>query len=575
MKKIIKIGIAALTCGIAFAGVMTMTQTKVFANEIHSKELVIDNTKKESNYDVIKGKCTFDDGKSYDMYYSDQFFTKDPASYQPHMATLASNLTNSSTTYITKGDYSDGAHNIKAALTSIGFDNMFVSDSYNKKPTTDSIGCVIANKKLENKGDMKYDYAVDITIRSASYEAEWASNVTLGKTGEAAGFKQAAETVINDYFSKYLIKYSEIEKALVKGKVAFFINGYSRGGATANLTAKKLIDKYQPAGNGVYAYCLEAPQGGIKSEINKDRDYKGIHNVINPNDLVCYVAPTAMGFVRYGVDHFVGGKTVAQEDKAKYGTSLFNSDSDNVFDRENYEKNKELVKKELQKILKTDNVDKYLPYDVQQKKLDLRNFTIQDVPGGRTDYFINYFIQSLQVKGGLVRIDRNKYNESLEQPIRRLLEALNKDVDLIDIKNCDNIVPVYDAFVHLLGKFIGNVKVSYKDSNIFKLIWKFIKGDKNLTYTLDFTDNMRRDIASTVVKTLEQQKKLTDLLDKHYPTKAAGAMSDIKNVLYEMLSGGNRLDDLITFGANAKGIFQNHAMYQTLAWLQLEDSWTK
>ena len=57
-------------------------------------------------------------------------------------------------------------------------------------------------------------------------------------------------------------------------------------------------------GNEVVAYCMEAPQGGVQSAEHPDRDYRPIHNVINVDDLVPYVAPSAYGFKRYGVDHY-------------------------------------------------------------------------------------------------------------------------------------------------------------------------------------------------------------------------------------------------------------------------------
>lgn len=160
--------------------------------------------------------------------------------------------------------------------------------------------CAFGSKEVDtDSGDTT---VTSITVRSASYDSEWASNVTLGSKGEAKGFADSADKAV-DYLNEYLTQHKELEKAVSSGKASFWLQGFSRGGAVANLTAKRLIDKYQQGGDKVYAYTLEAPQGGIASEEQADRNYTCIHNVINNNDLVPYVAPSDMGFKRYGVDH--------------------------------------------------------------------------------------------------------------------------------------------------------------------------------------------------------------------------------------------------------------------------------
>ena len=281
------------------------------------------------------------------MYYSDGFFKTNPNDYQPHMATLACQLTHASTTYINGNDYSKGDKQIRDALTTLGFDSIYTTDTYTKKPTVDSIACAIAKKDITDVKDSKYKYAVDITVRSANYEAEWANNVKLGKKGEAEGFGGSANKIVANYLPDFLKAKPKVEDALNKGEVAFFVNGYSRGGATANIAAKKLVDEYQSKGNAVYAYCIEAPQGGVASLENPKVDYGCIHNVVNPNDLVCYVGPTKMGFKRYGVDHFVCGTPTDSKNLQK-GT-IFEALTDNKFDAIAYEKAGEINEDEFKR----------------------------------------------------------------------------------------------------------------------------------------------------------------------------------------------------------------------------------
>jgi hypothetical protein len=249
-KKFIKLGIAFIALGAIAAGSISMANLNVHAAEATQEvakeiKLEYDDTKECNGSKVIKGSYLSDDNKKFDMYYSDGFFKENPLTYQPHMATLAAELANASTTQ-TANNYADGAKHVREALETIGFGNFYVSDSYNKEPTANSIACIIGDKKIE---DAKYNYAVDITVRSANYDSEWASKVKLGKSGEALGVKAATDQVVNKYLGDYLAKNPNIKEGLEKGKVAFFVNGYSRGGATANLTAKRLIDSYQESGN--------------------------------------------------------------------------------------------------------------------------------------------------------------------------------------------------------------------------------------------------------------------------------------------------------------------------------------
>ena len=573
MKKFLKIAIAATVLGTTVATTAICLNTNVYASQEFEVEpaLNYDASKSFDGYKVVKGFYKDDNKREFEMYYSDGFFKDNANTYNPHMATLAAELAHASTTYVKNGDYSQGALNLTEALDTIGFDTKYVSDSYKKEPEPDSIACVIAQKELPN--DMKYKYAIDITIRSASYGAEWASNVKLGLEGEAQGFMEAANQVTYKYFKEYLDENEDVQKSLDKGEVALFVNGYSRGAATANLTAKRLVDDYQKSGNGIYAYCIEAPQGGIDGMEATDKDYKCIHNIINPNDMVCYVGPKLMGFKRYGVDHYIGSSTPLATNYRDSGI-FFNTPTDNWVDLENYDKNKELAKKELVKMLKSENVAKeYYPYDVQYKQLDLRHFKIKDVKKGYTLNFINNFVNALMVSKGKITVDRKYYDENMQTPIYNIIATLFKNMDVVDVRNITNIEPLYNAFINVLQQFVVNVKVSGSTNNIFKTTWEFVTGSDDLKYSLDFTDCMKATIASALTTAIEGQPKIKDILDKEYPTKAKGALKDINTLIKNALRGGNGLDDLITFGYNAKGIIQNHTMLQAIAWLRLEDTW--
>lgn len=301
---------------------------------------VVKSTGKTYNdKDLIEGYFSFlsvDDSNmdsDSNFYYSDGYFlngndgdNNDPTIYNEHLATTSMAMAISAfysaigsdgkllDTLNNNKNYGDRSYtyksqNIKKFLTDIGVsqDDIFINDFNSIKPSSDSIGVAIGQKVIAGT-----EYVlIPIAIRGQGYESEWASNVTVGKSGEEQGFASAADTVF-DTVKEYIANYN-LEDEIASGKVKFWIAGYSRAGATANLTAKRLIEKYcsgesTSTNNQVYAYCFEAPQGGINTAMKLDESkYYSIHNCINMVDLVPLVAPKEMGFIRYGVDHYVPG----------------------------------------------------------------------------------------------------------------------------------------------------------------------------------------------------------------------------------------------------------------------------
>lgn len=257
------------------------------------------------------------------FYYSDGYFFEDPTVYNTHLATMSINMA-----VAAFGRYSDDVEgnayanhfaNVKQLFSDIGCAdvNFFANEDYQIKPAyygedgrLSTIAVAISQKEIKVNDD-SYTL-VPVAIRGGSYESEWASNVTIGSKGEAAGFADAANQVYG-HIQNYIADYGLTEK-VASGKVKFWVVGYSRAGATANLTSKRLVDSYAEGGNQVYGYTFEAPMGGAESAIEYqpytgNGTYPTIHNTINELDFVTLVAPSQMGFFRYGVDHLVGSTT--------------------------------------------------------------------------------------------------------------------------------------------------------------------------------------------------------------------------------------------------------------------------
>lgn len=264
------------------------------------------------------------------FFYSDGYFLSgsgsnngEPKYYNTHLATMSmamamagfySNIGNDGA--LNGNDdrtYTYKSQNIERLLTDIGVkpEDIFISDSNTVKPGTNTIGVAIGQKTI---GATEEGYIlVPIAVRGAGYESEWYGNTTVGTSGEHKGFATAADQVFKQV-QNYIRDYG-LTEAVKAGKVKFWIAGYSRAGATSNLTAKRLIEAYcdgtsTAMNNQVYAYCFEAPKGGVNSAMKLDAEkYYGIHNCINKADVVPLVAPEEMGFIRYGVDHYIPGGT--------------------------------------------------------------------------------------------------------------------------------------------------------------------------------------------------------------------------------------------------------------------------
>ncbi len=282
--------------------------------------------------------------RDFPLYYTDGFFFEDPVIYNDHLATASSGLA-------TAGAYLDEyAYNYKHAgtrqfLADIGCPDqmIYVNDNNESKPGTDTIGVTIGSKVLQqydgstNKLKDTDSVLVVVTVRGANYENEWASNVTLGDgskaSGEAQGFSEAADQTM-EAIEYYIARY-DLQDEIEAGKVKFWVSGFSRAGATSNITSKRLIEKYcvdtgtdytVATGNEVFAYPVEPPRGGTdNAELLSGSDYYSIHNLVNTCDVVPLVGPREMGFKRYGVDHYMPGTHIGKVTKDEYLSQIYTS----------------------------------------------------------------------------------------------------------------------------------------------------------------------------------------------------------------------------------------------------------
>ena len=273
----------------------------------------------DTEYELVKNTFYYTSAESEEIksyfYYSDGYFAENPKYYNEHFSSFAASLALAAMPKMYEGEYVEekSAKYIVDMFTAMGYSDIYV---HYPKPqyfgedaeNLSTIGYAIAKKNIVVNGAEVTVIAT--AVRGAEYYAEWASNVTLGTGfGEAKGFGDAARQV-REGIDAYIAKNGINTKS-----AKFLITGYSRAAATSNLVAKKLTDNYGE--DCVYAYCFEAPKGGVFSELKKGLSYTNIHNVINNVDIVTTVGTEEMGFIRYGVDHIIPSY--------KVGTDAYNA----------------------------------------------------------------------------------------------------------------------------------------------------------------------------------------------------------------------------------------------------------
>ena len=269
------------------------------------------------NQSFNSSNVLFSSSKNEGYYYSDSYFNNNATVYQQSLATMS--LCMAFSTY-GSGNYEGYDSNVKRIMTQCGFAQKGAYEQYhfNEKPSSDSIGCAIGSKEVNGST------VIAVAVRSGGYEAEWISNVSLGKLGDHDGFDNSSDKV-KDYINSYII-----EKG-IKGNVKIWITGYSRGGAVATQTAAKLNDLagygYEKNGEtnrvefdkkSIYAYGFATPAGVLGNKNIHSSQYYNIFNIIDYHDPVPLVAPGKWKFDRYGITK------ILPYNKTKYANRLKN-----------------------------------------------------------------------------------------------------------------------------------------------------------------------------------------------------------------------------------------------------------
>ena len=223
------------------------------------------------------------------FHYDESWFENSASTYQHDLARMSLRMT---MTGLTRRDFDDATNtsHVEDLLTKLEFSNQVLRFP---QPEMNTIGYCIGSKNLRSSSGEVYSL-VAVVMRSSGYQDEWGGNLTIGLSGNHAGFQLAADQTVSAIRS-YIGELTD--RGQLTNKIKIWISGYSRGAAAANLAAASLNEQFGK--ENVFAYCFECPQGAVGSDVGGER-YSNIFCIVNPIDLVPKLAMSVWGFTRYG-----------------------------------------------------------------------------------------------------------------------------------------------------------------------------------------------------------------------------------------------------------------------------------
>ena len=197
------------------------------------------------------------------------FLPKNSCFFSPTACAVASALSMSA----------DDEKLLRENLSALGYTDIITIAYQNTE--RDKVGMCIGSRVRENR------LQIAAVLRGTSGD-EWYSNFEVGYSAEHSGFAKAAdfaELRLGDYVFTHAIG----------TQPEFFVTGYSRGGAVANILAKRLCDRYGL--ERVCAYTFAAPSTTLSRRTNR---YNCIFNLVRQEDLFTRVPPEGWGYTKYG-----------------------------------------------------------------------------------------------------------------------------------------------------------------------------------------------------------------------------------------------------------------------------------
>ncbi len=435
---------------------------------------------------------SYNSGEDYTAtcYYTHDYFVGSSYEYNPSLATMSLSLAMSAFGNATgnQEDYSNKSSSAKELLMNIGVpeENIDTNDWFTVKPTKDSIGVVSANMPITLSSG-EYTLII-VAVRGGGYEQEWASNFTIGAEGQHQGFAEAKDMV-----AEYLKSY--VDEQNITGDVKLWITGYSRAAATANLLGGAIDDGMVISENisydldDVYTYCFETPAGALIADVEGKTVYNNIFSIINPNDLVPFVAPSGLGFCRYGIDIFL--------------PSAENS--------ENYE---ELKAKMLAVYEAMPSTTDYIVDNFQMKKLNVLGFLGNNyiVDDNDNDYSQSYYLSTyVNILATEFIKTRDVFVDTYQTEVREICSVVFGGTEEQTMIIIDSFSSQAQAnWGSLVGKYVLNAINPWADKeDAFLMVSEWLKNALNEAGIADY-DEAVIDAAGKALATL-----MLDLVVSH------------------------------------------------------------
>ena len=201
-------------------------------------------------------------------------------------------------------DVSNGS--MQKRLKKAGFDVSNISVNMNAE--RDEVNYFIVKKSLGKK-------TLVFIAAIGSNKDQWYSNFDPAGYSNERKSKYAKDESVHvgfndakEYVYSKLKKYLNDNGLTNKNNTVFLITGHSRGAATANLLAAKLIDDSSYPNSNIFAYTFATPNVAKEREFT-NKVYSCIFNILNPEDFVTYVMLEKWGYSRYGKSYVLPSST--------------------------------------------------------------------------------------------------------------------------------------------------------------------------------------------------------------------------------------------------------------------------
>jgi len=275
---------------------------------LHDEE---DDVSYRDDVPVLVNHYLLPDKHVFSSVYSDEIFFRSTYEYHHLLARQSCGLAIAAFNVEEKESEENRPGALPDYFSNIGFGTVRYDD-YDKETSMFTVASAIAAKDISFEGEKARVIAV--AIRGDKYENEWQSNFTLGDEARHKGFGQAANLVLDRVLSYYTSYPSPLP-------TKFWITGFSRAAAIANLVAADLGHVLEKEKDNIFAYTFASPAAvQTDGELGAEAGFGYIYNILGCADVIPQFVPKQWGFSRYGIDCWMNGVETDSTFDYKYQT---------------------------------------------------------------------------------------------------------------------------------------------------------------------------------------------------------------------------------------------------------------